>query len=165
MNDAFNKALIQKHEGRELVAYRDSVRNDQYPEGILTIGDGFNLETGMSRRICEQVGIDYDAVCAGQPITDAQCDAIFELQYQQVASNARMTFPNIDSFPQNAAAVLCDLIYEIGYGGFLLFHQTILAAKSQNWPGVIAGIGNSKLASEVPTRVADNISLLEAIPS
>jgi GH24 family phage-related lysozyme (muramidase) len=158
MNDALNKSLIQKHEGCRLEVYRDT-------RGIQTIGYGFNLETTAARNICIGAGVDYDAVLAGAAITSAQADAIFERQYQTVAAQARISIPAIDEYAENLGAVVCDMIFNLGWAGFMAFRQTIAAVKEQDIPAVIQGIKDSALATQVPHRVADNIALLEAIPS
>lgn len=156
MNDAQNKALIAGHEGRRLVAYADS-------RGYKTIGIGFNLDATGAAAICAAAGVNYDQVRAGALISEAQCDAIFELLYEAVAAQARKIFPQVDTFPDNAGAVICDMLFQLGSAGFLAFHHAIIAFGLKDWPGAIAAIRDSALATEVPNRVKDNISLLEAI--
>jgi len=156
MNDSLIKAQIQKHEGLRLSAYDDT-------EDKLTIGWGFNLKAGNAPLLCVKAGLDFDAVCAGEAITVEQAVTIFQMQYSSVTGQARITFPEIDSYPDNASAVICDMLFELGWTGFLKFKNTIAAFKALNWAGAIAGIKDSLLVTEVPNRVADNIALLEAI--
>lgn len=156
MNDAFNKQLIDKHEGNKLVAYKDT-------RGFLTIGRGFNLDAGWAMSICYALGVNYAAVRNGAYITREQSDAIFDRQYASVAAEARRIFPAIDGYPENAAAVICDMIFELGCAGFLTFRRTIAAFKAGDWAAAIAGIQNSALEREVPARTADNEALLKQI--
>lgn len=156
MNDALNKALIQGHEGLRLTAYRDTT-------GHLTVGYGSNLDAVAAPARCAQAGIDFAATCAGHGITPSQADALFDADYAPVAAQARSTFPKLDSYPENACAVLCDMLFELGLGGFLGFHTMILAVRAQDWAAAIAAIHDSKYASEVPGRVANNVALLAAI--
>lgn len=156
MNDALDEQVIEQHEGERLKAYYDT-------RGRLTIGDGFNLDGAGAAGVCERAGVNYQAVRAGQAITQAQCDAIFALQYADVRRFVRAFFPGIDTWPDAAAAVACDLVFELGTGTFLTFRDTILAFKAKNWAGVIAGIRDSKLAEQVPNRVKDNIAALRAV--
>jgi GH24 family phage-related lysozyme (muramidase) len=156
MNDTQNKALIATHEGRRLVAYADT-------RGFKTIGVGFNLDAPGAAAVCSAAGVDFEQVRAGAMITDQQCDAIFELQYEAVAAEARKILSQIDSFPDNAGAVICDMLFQLGTAGFLEFRHAIIAFGLKDWTGAIAAIKASALATEVPNRVKDNISLLEAI--
>lgn len=156
MNDTQNKALITGHEGRRLVAYADS-------RGYRTIGIGFNLDAAGAAAICAAAGVNFEQVRAGAMITEAQCDVIFELLYEAVAAQARKIFPQVDTFPDNAAAVICDMLYQLGTAGFLAFRHAVIAFGLKDWPGAIAAIKDSALAAEVPNRLKDNISLLEAI--
>jgi hypothetical protein len=156
MNDALNKSVIERHEGRRLVVYLDS-------RGFKSIAVGFNLEAAGAGAICARAGLKLDALLAGQVISPATCDVLFELLYEPVAKDARSIFPAIDSYPENAAAVICDMRFELGGAGFRSFHHTVIAFGLRDWPGAIAGIRNSQIAVEVPNRVADNIKLLERI--
>jgi GH24 family phage-related lysozyme (muramidase) len=158
MNDALNKSVIERHEGRRLVVYLDS-------RGVKSIAVGFNLEAAGAAAVCARANLNLEALLAGQVITEAQCDAVFELLYEPVAKDARSIFPAIDSYPENAAAVICDMRFELGGAGFRSFHHTVIAFGLRDWPGAIAGIRNSQIAVEVPNRVADNIKLLAAIPA
>jgi GH24 family phage-related lysozyme (muramidase) len=157
MNDTLNKSLIEEHEGTRLVAYRDT-------RGFLTIGTGSNLDAIGASAICARAGVDYFTVRAGAAITAAQADFMFTEQYNVTAAQARHIFPAIDGYPDNAAAVICDMLFELGLGGFCLFKKTIAAFWAKDYPAVIAGIEDSMLETQVPGRVADNVRLLKAIP-
>lgn len=156
MNDTLNKQVIVGHEGLRLVAYRDT-------RGNLTVGFGFNLEAQNAHAICAKAGVDYDAVCAGAAITPAEAYAIFDGQYALVASHARNTLAEIDAWPDNAGAVITDMIFNLGWAGFLEFHQAVAAFRAQNYPAAIAAMKNSAWAHEVPARVENDVTLLEAI--
>src|SRR6266851_7556555 len=116
--------LIKRHEGLHLKVYKDS-------RGILTIGYGFNLEAWAARAICGRFSLDYSGLCAGtKELTEAQADAIFDFQLEKVIAGARITFPGFDEFPEKARAVIADLIFDLGLGGFLGFRKTIAALKA-----------------------------------
>lgn len=153
MNDVLNKNLISKHEGNRMTAYRDT-------RGFLTIGRGFNLDAPNAMAICYAAGINYAAVRAGCSITLAESDAIFESQYSLVAAEARKIFPEIDTYPEGAAAVICDMLFELGLAGFEAFKVTIAAFRAKDWPAAIAGIQDSALDRQVPAREAENMQLL-----
>jgi GH24 family phage-related lysozyme (muramidase) len=156
MNDAFNKALIQGNEGVRYYAYRDD-------RGFLTISTGFNLDAAGAEAICQQLGLDYAGMRGGKPITPAQNDTIFSYLYGVVAADIRTIFPQVDAWPQNPAAVACDMRYQLGHDGFRQFHHAIAAFQARNWAGAIAQIQNSALANQVPNRVKKNIALLRGI--
>jgi lysozyme len=156
MNDTLNKSLISGHEGLRLKRYPDS-------RGFWTIGRGFNLEAPGAWAVCAASGVDYDTVMAGAAITLDQANAIFDSQYSRVATQARCAIPGIDEYPDNAGAVVCDMIFEIGLSGFLAFHHTLAAIVARDWPAAIAGMNASKWATQVPSREANDAALLEAL--
>jgi GH24 family phage-related lysozyme (muramidase) len=156
MNDTLNKSLIAGHEGLRLIRYKDS-------RGFWTIGRGFNLEAPGALTVCIAAGADYAAVMTGAAITLEQCDAVFELQYEAVAGEARRAVPGIDGDPDNAGAVVCDMIFELGFSGFLAFHQVIAGLLARDWPAAIAGMKASKWATQVPSREENDVALLEAL--
>lgn len=99
----------------------------------------------------------------GAAITLDQANRIFDLQYNEVAGQARHAVPGIDQDPDNAGAVVCDMIFEMGLGGFMAFHNTIAAMVARNWRAAIAGMKASKWATQVPAREENDVALLEAL--
>jgi GH24 family phage-related lysozyme (muramidase) len=156
VNDALNETLIRGHEGYRLVAYKDT-------RGFLTIGVGFNLDGAGASQVCAQANVNYPAIRAGAALRPDQVDAIFAEQYAVVSKQAHAIFPAIDTFPDNAGAVICDMLFELGLSGFLAFHHTDACFTNRNWAGAIAGIKDSALSSEVPGRVENNVALLSVL--
>jgi GH24 family phage-related lysozyme (muramidase) len=156
MNDAANKSLICGHEGLRLKKYRDS-------RGFWTIGRGFNLEAPGAAAGCAAAGVDYEAAMGGAAITLDQANALFDSRYNVVAGEARHAIPGIDGDPDNAGAVVCDMIFELGLAGFLAFHNAIAGILARNWPAAIAGMKASKWATQVPSREENDVALLEAL--
>jgi GH24 family phage-related lysozyme (muramidase) len=156
VNDTLNQTLIRGHEGYRLVAYKDT-------RGFLTIGVGFNLDGAGASQVCAVANVNYPAIRAGAALRPDQVDAIFAQQYAVVAKDVRAIFPAIDTFPDNAGAVICDMRFELGEAGFLAFHNTDACFKARNWSGAIAGIKDSALSSEVPGRVQNNVALLSVL--
>jgi GH24 family phage-related lysozyme (muramidase) len=116
-------ALIRRHEGLRLTAYKDT-------KGKLTIGCGFNLDAAGAEAVCRRVGVDYAAVRAGAAITEAQADAIFAVQLEAVSAQASMMFPNFHIMPANAQAVVQDLIFNMGYEKLGEFNETVPALRA-----------------------------------
>jgi GH24 family phage-related lysozyme (muramidase) len=158
MNDTLNQNLIGCHEGLRLKRYQDT-------RGFWTIGRGFNLEGAGARAVCAAARVDYAAVMAGAAITLDQAAAIFDSQYQAVAREARAAIPGIDGDPDNAGAVVCDMIFELGLAGFLAFHHAIAGILARNWPAAIAAMQASTWAHQVPSREMNDVALLEALVS
>jgi GH24 family phage-related lysozyme (muramidase) len=156
MNDAQNKSLISGHEGLRLKKYPDS-------RGFWTIGRGFNLEAQGAAAVCAKAGVDYAAVMAGGAITLAQANAIFDSQYEVAVAEGRTVYPNLDAYPDNAAGVVLDMIFELGLAGYMAFHHVIAGMKAHNWPAAIAGMQASKWATQVPSREMNDVALLEAL--
>lgn len=156
MNDVLNKSVIRGHEGTRFIVYHDS-------RGYLSIGVGCNLDAAGASVLCARAGIDYDAARVGRAITPAQCDALFELQYEDVTNDLKSIFPGLLELPANAAAVVCDMRFELGAKGFREFRHFIAAVIARNWGAAIAQMRASLWASQVPGRVENDVSLLEAI--
>lgn len=156
MNDALNRATIQRHEGLRLKVYPDQ-------NGTATIAIGFNLEAGGAQAVCMKFGIDYQATLAGSPITEAQCNSLFEYSYAVVLADLIILFPGLNAMPDNVAAVLCDMRYELGYTGFREFHEFIAAVKAGDWKEAAVQMLDSKWAQEVPNRVHDDVAMMEPV--
>ena len=91
---SFVSDLIKRHEGERLKEYPDS-------KGIITIGDGFNLESAGAPSICAQLGLDYAGLKSGAvSLTQAQSDAIFEYQLTAVMCQAARIFPTWATMPE-----------------------------------------------------------------
>lgn len=155
MNDALNQSVIRGHEGLMLHAYRDQFGNR-------TIGIGFNLEASGAPAICSQLGIDYQGVLNGLPVTIVQSNALFQYSYGSVLRDLFSIFPNLDTYPDNVGAVLSDMRYELGATGFRQFSLFIAAIKAADWAGAIAQMKASVWESQVPGRVANDVALMEA---
>jgi lysozyme len=155
MNRTLIENLIQKHEGTRYSVYTDS-------RGNLTIGCGFNLDSGDAARVCGMFGINYQAVSSGTvSLTQKQVDDIFEYQLNMVIGQAIQTFPNFATMPDNVQAVICDVIFNIGIGAFNKFVNTIASLKSGDWMGAAVNLKDSEWFNEVGTRGTDDVALLE----
>lgn len=153
---SFTSDLIKKHEGLRLTAYRDT-------RGILTIGYGFNLQATAAKAICAQLELDYAGLCAGTTeLTQDQADSIFDHQLGTVIAGARITFPGFDSLPEKAQAVIADLIFNLGLGGFLTFRKTIALLKAGKWDAAADELVDSLWFRQVPNRAAEDVALLRA---
>lgn len=149
----FTASLIRRHEGLRLEAYRDTT-------GKLTIGYGFNLDAAGAAAICAQLKLNYEDIRNGQPITEAQADAILDLQLAMVNAQAKTLFPNFAQMPCDVQAVVQDLIFNLGLAGFSKFHDTITSLKSGDWKAGATGLENSLWFHQTGSRAAEDVALL-----
>jgi GH24 family phage-related lysozyme (muramidase) len=100
----------------------------RYPDsrGIATLGIGYNLQRGDAPTLLASLGIDYAAVMAYHPITQPQCDALFQACLSGIVAAARNSLaPGIyDALSDARRFVLCDLEYNLGETGWLGFAGT-----------------------------------------
>lgn len=157
MNHELNKSLIKRHEGLRLSVYQDT-------RGIATVGYGCNLETQQAKSLCARVDVDFGELLGGKiELTPEQADAIFEMQYAQVIALAGLVFTSLDQLPDEAAAVIADMIFNLGSGAFQGFRNFIAAVKAERWAVAIEEMENSTWAKQVPNRVKDDVALMETI--
>jgi len=148
-------SLIRRHEGLRLQAYRDTA-------GKLTIGYGFNLDAGDAKAICNCLKLDYEAIRNGAAITEAQADAILDLQLGMVNAQAKTLFPNFGQMPCDVQAVVQDVIFNLGLRGFMEFHDTIASLKAGDWNGAADHLTDSLWFKQVGSRAVEDVTLLRA---
>jgi len=128
------------------------------------VGYGCNLETQAAKGICAQVGVNYGELLGGKiELTPEQADTMFEMQYDANIAMAGSIFDAIHEMPDEAAAVIADMIFNLGAGAFQKFHNFIAAIKAGRWAVAIQEMENSAWAQQVPHRVKDDVALMEAI--
>lgn len=149
----FTSSLIRRHEGLRLKAYRDTA-------GKLTVGYGFNLEAADAKAICSVLKLDYEEIRNGYPITEAQADAILDLQLGMVNAQAKTLFPNFAQMPCDVQSVVQDLIFNLGLGGFSKFHDTIASLKVGDWAGAADHLSDSLWFRQVGSRAVEDVALL-----
>lgn len=157
-NNVFTASLIRRHEGLRLTAYRDTV-------GKLTIGYGFNLDAGDAKPICGVLKLDYEAIRNGSEITEAQADAILDLQLGMVNAQAKTLFPNFQTMPADVQSVVQDLIFNLGLAGFLKFHDTIAALKDSDYQQAAQGLTDSLWFHQTGSRAVEDVALLRSAAS
>jgi peptidoglycan hydrolase-like protein with peptidoglycan-binding domain len=148
------RAIIAVHEGRRAKVYLD-----QY--GHPTIGIGFNLDRPDARGRIEALGLDYDAVRAGDvALTDAQIDRLFDGDFNASLAAARDLLPNFAGLTTNAQIVMIDMVFNMGKEGVAGFSRMLSALARKDYAGAVDGIKGSRYASQVPSRAAFNMDLL-----
>jgi len=146
-------SLVRRHEGLRLTAYRDSV-------GKLTIGYGFNLDAGAARAICASLKLGYEAIRNGSPITEAQADAILDLQLGMVNAQAKTLFPNFSQMPADVQSVVQDLIFNMGLAKFSSFDETVPALQQGKYAEAADLLEKTLWYKETKSRAVEDVALL-----
>lgn len=113
--------------GPALTAYKDTM-------GHPTIGIGFNLDRSGAEAKITALGLNYQAVRAGQAsLTLDQVNQLFAGDVQAAAAGAASIVPGFDSLPSDAQMVIVDMVFNLGMRGFSEFGRAISAFENQNW--------------------------------
>lgn len=151
------RALIERHEGRRVWVYLDSVQ-------IPTVGVGFNLNRSDARAMLTQVGADYDRVRRGEtPLTDEQVDKLLDECIEECAEDLGLLFANFDAMPELAQLVLLDLRFNLGPRILRQFKLTLDAFKRGAWGEAAANLEPTKWAKQVGKRATEDLAMLRRI--
>jgi GH24 family phage-related lysozyme (muramidase) len=110
---------IKIHEGVRRQVYLDTTNHR-------TVGVGFNLERPDAERILRSVGANYQDVVRGEyQLSNEQMRLIFEQDLKTLEEEARSAVSNYDNLSDVRQRVVCDMLFNLGYGGFKKFKSTI----------------------------------------
>ena len=126
--------LIARHEGKRLKPYKDTV-------GKLTIGYGRNLD---------DVGISGE-----------EADAMLWRDIERAIA-AGLRYSWFKGLSEVRMAVVVDMIYNLGPGGFRSFVNMRAALKAHRWADASRAMLNSKWAVQVPTRAKRLAKMMRA---
>lgn len=113
------KNQLRIHEGYRTKVYLDSV-------GVATVGVGFNLERLDAFGCLQRVGADFKSILKGQAIlTDEQIDKLLSCGVRKVDNTAREYVANYDQLDDVRQRVVCDMLFNLGLGGFLKFEKDL----------------------------------------
>lgn len=116
-------------EGLSLTPYRDT-------EGYWTIGRGHKLPQDLKRADLKEMRW-----------TLAEADAQFERDLRTAVIQAE-TFDWFRTLNATRRAVVIEMVYQLGLGGFRRFRRLIAALQAGNWATAAAEILDSKAARE-----------------
>ncbi len=168
------KSTFEKNEGRRKDAYLDSLK-------IWTIGIGFNLERGGANEALHKQGVNPDMIWAAieeakkagggrKPgehtvalISDAQIDALFDADYQDVVADLKKLVKGYDTMPPAAQEVLQDMRFQLGPSRLRGFVNTLKSFEKKDWKAAAKGLRDSKAYTQTKTRWERNAKALEAI--
>jgi len=118
------KARIKLHEGKRNKIYLDSV-------GVETIGYGRNLR---------DIGI-----------SDAECDYLFERDFDRALRNARR-FSFFEILNATRRGVVIEMVFQLGFGGVSKFKKFITAIKQGDWGEAAEQMLDSKWHKQTKAR-------------
>lgn len=165
MNIDACKIAAREHEGVRSSVYTDSER-------LLTCGVGFALETQgangpipstIAQHMCSQVGVDYDALCKGDiSLTDAQIEAILDIQMGTAVLNAKQLVPGIDNIPDGVGNAVVDMSFQLGYPRLAGFKKMLAALNSipPDFNEAASEAQNSKWFTQSGNRSRENVALI-----
>ena len=146
--------LIATHEGKRYLAYRDTA-------GLLTIGIGFNLERRGGKQHIEALNLNYDDVCSGTcSLEDDHVQQLFEYDMNQAIADAAEAVETFPSLPDEAQAVVVDMIFNLGSAGFRKFKKLIAALEVADFCTAANEMQDSQWSRQVLNRAKDDIYLI-----
>lgn len=156
MNRELIANLIERHEGRRNVVYKDTLGN-------LTIGIGFNLDAIDARAICQQLGVSWTAACAGEVLPDVEIDALFDYTLNRAIADASALLPNFTSLPDQVQAVVTDMAFNLGRHGLSEFKGMLAALRFYNYQLAAQEAKNSLWYTQVGTRGVEDVEMLKTV--
>ena len=126
------EALLEQQEGFRAKPFRDS-------RGFLTIGNGTNLDAGITR---------------------AQAEALMRCQLD-ANEPALLAFPWFAGLDPVRRSVIENMAYNMGVGGVLTFTDMIAAIEAKDWPEAARQMRASKWAVQVGDRAKVLATIME----
>jgi GH24 family phage-related lysozyme (muramidase) len=153
MNRKHTADMITKNEGVRYIVYNDT-------EGHPTIGIGFNLDRKDAAARLQAVNAYHGDVLSGEPLTEAQVSALFQLDLDDAIGQANSIVANFSEHPDPVQSVIVDMIFNLGARGFAGFTKTIAALERMDYCSAAAQMGDSRWAQQVPNRAKRNIGIV-----
>lgn len=147
---------IKEHEGLRLGVYNDTV-------GKKTIGHGFNMQSGIARKVWERAGVQTpfkDALKGEATITPQEAEALFIESRNIAAEDAKRVYPRFDSLPDSRKEALMSLSYQLGLPKLKSMTTFNNAINRGDLNIAIKSLRNTQLAKQTPERVNKIIKLL-----
>lgn len=147
---------IKQHEGLRLSSYDDTV-------GKRTVGYGFNMQSGIARKVWERAGVqsDFVDVFKGRDtISQQEAQALLQASYDVAADDARKVYGNFDRLSPSRQQALLSMSYQLGLPKLKKFTTFNKAIERGDYNTAITALRKTKLAQQTPNRVAEISQLL-----
>jgi GH24 family phage-related lysozyme (muramidase) len=155
------KSLIRKHEGEEEYAYWDTANPPKR-----TVGRGFNMDAPMARytftACCPESNFD-DVYKGKKALTPAEIDALFVYTFNRAMFSARGLVSGYDSLPVDAQAVVIDMIFNLGAGGFGAFNKLRLALSKQDYAKAADEMVDSLWYRQTKSRAEEDVAIIRSL--
>jgi lysozyme len=129
-------AMLLKHEGLKLFVYNDT-------QGIPTIGVGRNLRD--------------------RGLTKDEAMYLLANDIKDFSGKLSRALPWYDALPQDAKNVLLDMVFNLGLGGLLGFHDTLALIQAGKYIAASEAMLKSKWADQVGYRAVELSNILKSI--
>lgn len=143
---------IARHEGLRLSAYDDTV-------GKRTVGYGFNMESGIGKKVWERAGIqsDFDAVKRGEDtISEYEAARLAQESTKIAYEDAGQVYKNLDRMPEHKQAALVNLSYNLGLPNLKKFSSFNAAVNKGQWNEAARQLlKNKKYVNQVGRRAVE----------
>lgn len=143
---------ISKHEGVRQVIYRDSM-------GHKTIGIGFNLDDANNHKILTRLGINFDDLLKGKPLTPVQVKQLYNESLKIAFHDANQFIPNLQTYSDSVQIAVIDMAFNLGINRLSQFQKFKAALLVKNFKRAAQEIQNSNLA---PNRKKDLATLVSS---
>jgi len=148
---------LKMDEGFRSGVYKDTVRTKKNPEGIDTIGYGFNLEREGAQEALDAVGIKKsvaDLRGGNATLTEEEADRLMRGEYPHFADAAKRfvgekTWNNLTLDRQK---ILTNMAYNMGESGLNQFQKLKKAIQKGDWKEAQVQMASSKWAGQVQGR-------------
>lgn len=148
---------VQKNEGLELYAYQDTPRNK-------SIGYGFNMQSGIARKLWQQAGVQTDFVDALKgraAIQPWEAQALLQTSYNVARDDAKSAVPRFNNLNASQQEAVIDMSYQYGLPNLKKNHGKFLKLLNAGLTNeAITTLRKSDYARRFPNRAMKNIRLL-----
>lgn len=144
---------IRQDEGLRLASYDDTTGNR-------TVGIGFNMDSGIARRIWKKSGVnaDFDEVYNGaQGISNADAEALGRASYEIAVDDARKFTPAFDKLSNGRKEALVNMSYQMGLNRLAKFKNFKSALERGEYRKAALEIANSEYYRQTPNRARENM--------
>lgn len=150
------KHQLLVHEGVRLRSYLDTT-------GHKTVGIGFNLERDDAQRVFEEVGIaGFHAVKQGQKkLTLEEANRLLDYDLDRIFDEAKLSEVNWEELSLPRKAVVADMIFNLGYHGFLKFKNTRRLIRDGRYKEAGRAMMHSRWAGQVKSRATHLVAMMQ----
>lgn len=142
---------IRHDEGLRHAAYQDT-------KGNITVGYGFNMDSGIGRKVWKAAGIpvSFDDVRSGRAtIDDSHAEALGRASYEVAANDAQSLYGDLSQYSEPRKQALLNLSYQFGQPRLAKMASFNAAVKNEAWPEAVRQLLKSDYAKKDPTRARE----------